>query len=118
MSRGPDVVVATPADGERDVPELRVPVRVEAAVAAPGGPAAGLALARARPTRDDLPARRSPPVAADRAPRIEVRIGRVEVRRPPEPEAVQWPAPAPQQNGASGFDGLAAAPHYVDRRWS
>ena len=102
MSGRPDVV-ATPTDGERDVPEVRVPVRVET---------------RARPTRDDLPARRSPPAAADRAPRIEVRIGRVEVRRPPEPEAVQWPAPAPQQNGASGFDGLAAARRYVDRRWS
>lgn len=54
----------------------------------------------------------------DRPPRIEVRIGRVEVR-PPRPA----PPPAPAQRAPSApprdpFAGLAAARRYVDRAWS
>jgi hypothetical protein len=49
-------------------------------------------------------------------PRIEVRIGRIEVR-PPEPA---WPEPPPAHSPAppSDFGELAASRHYVDRLWS
>jgi hypothetical protein len=59
------------------------------------------------------------PVAAE--PRVEVRIGRVEVRRPPEPKAKQQPQPSPRTRRSSprpevrGFEDLAAARRYVDR---
>jgi hypothetical protein len=61
---------------------------------------------------------RSQPEIRPRAapPRIEVRIGRIEVRRP-EPA---WPEPAPAHvpTPPPGFGELAASRHYVDRLWS
>jgi hypothetical protein len=57
--------------------------------------------------------------APEHVPQIEVRIGRLEVRRPPELVPEQWPAAVSQPGAApTGFDRLAAARRYVDRRWS
>ena len=88
--------------------------------AAAGRPTA-TAVPRPNAARDPLPARadRGSPAAPEHAPQIEVRIGRVEVRRPPEPVPEQWPAAVSQPSAApTGFDRLAAARRYVDRRWS
>jgi hypothetical protein len=71
-----------------------------------------------RPRHDDpaLVLRRVP--EPHRAPSIEVRIGRVEVRRPPEPEPVEWQSPpALQPPSSTGFSDLAASRRYVDRSW-
>ena len=49
-------------------------------------------------------------------PRVEVRIGRVEVRRAPPPPPAHAPArAAPTPPARRGFDDLAAARRYVDR---
>jgi hypothetical protein len=71
-----------------------------------------------RPRRGDLaPVLRKVP-EPQRAPSIEVRIGRVEVRRSPEPEPVEWQSPpAVQQPSGTGFSDLAASRRYVDRSW-
>jgi hypothetical protein len=95
------------------------PAGTEAAAGEPSAQPTATALARPQAARDPLPVRgdREPAAAPERAPRIEVRIGRVEVRRPPEPE--QWPAADSQPSAAaSGFDRLAAARRYLDRGWS
>jgi hypothetical protein len=79
------------------------------------------AVPRADPTRDPPALRgdRESRAAPEHAPQIEVRIGRVEVRRPPEPEPAEWSATVPQPTAAAaGFDRLAAARRYLDRRWS
>jgi hypothetical protein len=62
--------------------------------------------------------RATAPAPRDRAPQIEVRIGRVEIRRPSLPEPFQWQAPAPEPQTVAGFGELAAARRYVDRCWS
>jgi hypothetical protein len=49
-------------------------------------------------------------------PQIEVRIGRIDVRRP-EPHRPE-PPPAEQPPAEVSFARLAAARHYVDRLWS
>jgi hypothetical protein len=51
-------------------------------------------------------------------PRIEVRIGRVEVRRTSPPEPIEWQAPAATPPAVTSFGALAASRRYVDRRWS
>jgi hypothetical protein len=86
-------------------------------------PAPSPVVARPRPAGPEL---RLPPggvgagASREGPPRIEVRIGRVEVRRPAPPEPVEWPAPAPAavERAAGGFGELAATRRYVDRRWS
>jgi hypothetical protein len=101
---GENVNVATPVQ----------PVVVPEPAATP--PASAV---RPRTQADPLLRRAGEPQGAtEQAPRIEVRIGRVEVRRPPGPEPVQWPAPVAQERAASSFDRLAVARRYVDRRWS
>jgi hypothetical protein len=95
--------------------------RVDAPTAAPADRPTATAVPRPNAARDPLPARadREARAASEHAPQIEVRIGRVEVRSPPEPVPEQWPAAVSQPSPAStGFERLAAARRYVDRRWS
>jgi hypothetical protein len=108
--------------------DVRVEVRAELADATPregsvareGGRVQPVAaLPRGAPR--ELPSRQgSGQPSRERAPRIEVRIGRVEIRRPSPPDRVEWPAPAPVAGApvVTGFGELAAARRYVDRRWS
>ena len=105
-------VIPSPPPGEPPTatPAARAePVAVEPVVAQPRAAASALPQPQAVAHS-----------AREQAPRIEVRIGRVEVRRPSPPEPVEWPAPAPAavEQAASGFAELAAARRYVDRRWS
>ena len=95
--------------------------RIDTRTTAPAERPPATAVPRPNATRDPLPVRadRESRAAPEHAPQIEVRIGRVEVRRPPEPVPEQWPAAVSQPRGApTGFDRLAAARRYVDRRWS
>ena len=106
----PDVTVAVPNELE---------AQGEGSAAMPEGRAVAKAVPRPDPERDPLTGRAaSRAAAAEPAPQIEVRIGRVEVRRPPEPDPFSWPSIAPQAAPAPGFDRLAAARRYVDRRWN
>jgi hypothetical protein len=118
----------------RDDKDARVEVRVETRVerqepaSAPAPPEEQPTLERPRaqpvlalpravtrhlPERGAL-ARPSP----DRPPRIEVQIGRVEIRRPFEPQPVEWSAPPVEAQPVTSFAELAAARRYVDRGWS
>ncbi len=73
----------------------------------------------ARPVAVELPRSRAAAAAPHEAPRIEVRIGRVEIHRPAPPDPFEWPvAPAADERPHNGFDDLAATRRYVDRRWS
>jgi hypothetical protein len=64
-----------------------------------------------------LASRRATPRAE--APRIEVRIGQVEVRRPePFPDPVEPQAPMAAPPAVASFGQLAASRRFVDRRWS
>lgn len=70
-----------------------------------------------------LAARKLPPSGTsaappERTPRIEVRIGRVEIRRPQVPDPVQRPGPVVEERSPASFGELAAARRYVDRGWS
>jgi hypothetical protein len=66
-----------------------------------------------------LPRARAAGAPAHEASRIEVRIGRVEIRRPAPPDPFEWPlAPAADGRSHGGFDDLAATRRYIDRRWS
>lgn len=124
VETGIEIVVPVPArsataavpDGENG--NVATPVRSDA-LSEPAATQPASAV-RPRATRADPRPRRAgePHGATEQAPRIEVRIGRVEVRRPPEPEPVQWPAPVAQERVGSSFDRLAVARRYVDRRWS
>lgn len=107
--------------------DTRIEVRVEPSSAAPGPPPAKQGrLSPARPvvaarTGSPLPLPTRPVVEAatrNLPPKIEVQIGRVEIRRPCEPEPFQWPAPAAEPQTSTGFGELAAARRYVDRGWS
>ncbi len=85
----------------------------------PAQPAQAPALAAARIAHVPVPAASRNRAPQQQAPRIEVRIGRVEVRRAPAPEPVEWQAPpAADPPAATGFGELAASRRYVDRRWS
>jgi hypothetical protein len=83
-----------------------------------GRPATAPVLAAPRVERQPVPVAPRDGTSVREPPRIEVRIGRVEVRRPHEPDPVEWPAPAPVQPAATGFGELAASRRYVDRSWS
>lgn len=80
----------------------------------PPPPLTTLARLRPPPPRSPVPAE---PSAVPSDPRIEVRIGRVEVRRPvaPEPPRRRNRAAAPSRPAARGFGELASARRYVDR---
>lgn len=85
----------------------------------PARPAKARARAAPRVERRPVPTVPRPRIPVPEPPRIEVRIGRVEVRRPPQPEPVELPAsPTAAQPAATGFGKLAAARRYVDRSWS
>jgi hypothetical protein len=102
---------------ERDAgPEAQAMAPVEVGSEPRDGPATSVARPRSAP--GNLPPGRHAATPPRQAPRIEVRIGRVEVRKPPGGDPVQGPAPATQERVASGFDRLAAARRYVDRQWS
>jgi hypothetical protein len=80
-------------------------------------------VAAARVARDPVPLARRDRASAQESARIEVRIGRVEVRRPSAPDPIEWPPPAADAPpvagvGGTGFGELAASRRYVDRRWS
>jgi hypothetical protein len=109
----------SPADVAVAAPRRIDPAREESVATQEDGPIAK-AVPRAKPARDQLTAAVAGRAAAapEPAPQIEVRIGRVEVRRPHEAEPVPWPSVAPQPVSAPGFERLAAARRYVDRRWS
>ena len=66
---------------------------------------------------DSLASPRRITAPSERAPRIEVHIGRVEVRRAAEAEPMEWQAPAVQQPSVASFGHLAASRRYVDRGW-
>ena len=83
----------------------------------PPEPARAPARVTPRSPRDRAPTARRVPAQPQQPPRIEVRIGRVEVRQPLPPDPVEWPAPAAPP-AATGFGELAASRRYVDRRWS
>jgi hypothetical protein len=63
------------------------------------------------------PAAHFPIAPAPAAPRVEVRIGRVEIRSPraPEPWRPVEPVPVERPAPPDPFAGLAAARRYVDR---
>lgn len=96
---------------QASTPRSEAPVTA-APVVALSRPAAPDVLRAPRPQGSGVP--------RERPPRIEVRIGRVEIRRPAPLEPVEWPAvaPAPAEQAAGGFGELAAARRYLDRRWS
>lgn len=72
-----------------------------------------------RPDPLVLPVAGAPAGTPERSTRIEVRIGRVEVRAPQQPEAPSEPVAAESAEPAvSPFADLVAARRYVDRRWS
>jgi hypothetical protein len=82
-------------------------------------PAKARALATPRVVRGPTPVGRRTRPSVRESPRIEVRIGRVEVRRPHVPDPLERPAPAAAPSATSGgFGELAAARRYVDRGWS
>jgi len=112
------VVVETAAPAESGERPAEVTPRTTGPDVEPRPRAAQPVAAEPRPERRDLaPVLRRAP-EPQRAPSIDVRIGRVEVRRPPEPEPVEWQAPpAVQQPSVSGFADLAASRRYVDRGW-
>jgi hypothetical protein len=120
-----------------DVPPADMPAGRDPAPAAPPATAPAPAARAARASLNPVPERRVPALvgprpdppapagdgaaapALERSPRIEVRIGRVEVRAPHPPEAApERVAVAGAQPPAAPFADLAAARRYVDRRWS
>ncbi|HVT16394.1 MAG TPA: hypothetical protein VHQ90_09485 [Thermoanaerobaculia bacterium] len=82
-------------------------------------PGKATAVVEPRPRKADLPLPRpapaaaTPPTAETEEPRIEVRIGRIELRTAPPPT----PAPARPEAARRGFEEYAAARRYLDRRW-
>ena len=138
VSRAGSPPVVTSTDGAIRMSEPGVPIptaprdgglaaspqsstRIAAPTTAPAERPTATAVPRPDAARDPLPSRgdRESRAAPEHAPQIEVRIGRVEVRRPPELVPEQWPASVSQPSAApTGFDRLAAARRYVDRRWS
>jgi hypothetical protein len=114
----PQPAVPRPSPAESSAP---APSEIVAQAAAPAEQPTVTLVPRQDTTRDPLPPRGNRETRASRqpTPRIEVRIGRVEVRRPPEPEPAQWSTSVPQPTAsAAEFDRLAAARRYVNRRWS
>jgi hypothetical protein len=79
----------------------------------PGSAAQPPATVRLRPAPAPAPA----PATPTTAPRIEVHIGRVEVRRPAVPAPRAWSRgdAGPSRPAPRGFGELAAARRYVDR---
>ena len=79
----------------------------------PQAPSAPTPRPSARRTRDLIQAPLRPPAE----PRIEVHIGRIELRapRPPQPPPRPAPARSDRDTHVHGFDRLATARRYVDR---
>jgi hypothetical protein len=121
--RGPE---GHPAAVEpRTAADTHVEVRVEPSRATGPPPGKQRRLSPAQPVvaarprfSTPLPTRPATTAAtSERPPRIEVQIGRVEIRRPSTPEPFQWPVPAAAPQASTGFGELAAARRYVDRGW-